>query len=372
MPNISKSQVLFIVGTRAEIIKVQPVISDLNLYSVKPHLLWVGLHAPIATAPLDPLVTQSRLSIEDHEDKKDIRKVAIWFVKSSWRIGKLAIQARIRKTKPALVVVHGDTLCTLLGTFFGVLAAVPVAHIEACVRSGALFRPFPEEISRRIVSKFAAINFTPGNREYGLASNYRGKRVNTFHNTSRDALYRKLSKDQYFDGGNVLVTLHRAELLSKKFVMERTVDEIVELSVKRRVFWFMGEHERDALSNLDLMGKIELSNVVIKPRQNHDEFIELVAVAHCVITDSHGLQYECQDLGVPVVVHRCETEYLDNKDSHWTLTKWKEGAIGAFVDGLSGHSKEPRGRKYPAVASTLIAKTILELSRESTGSDEEN
>jgi UDP-N-acetylglucosamine 2-epimerase (non-hydrolysing) len=232
-------------------------------------------------------------------------------------------------------------------------------HIEAGVRSGKFWRPFPEEISRRIVSRIADFHFAPGEKESKNLARHRGEVINTIHNTSLDALSQLIGNFQFGDHGYLVVTLHRTELLSNKKRFSEIVQKIILLSESYQVKWYVGNHERTALDSIGLLHSVNHSQIDLLERTNHLDFINVIAQAHCVITDSGGLQSECNDLAIPVIVHRNESEYSNLDNSPCVLTKWDLAAIDGFLLNLR-LNKAPRGIRTKVQASEIIAKRIYQ------------
>jgi UDP-N-acetylglucosamine 2-epimerase (non-hydrolysing) len=350
---------IFFIGTRAELIKVVPVTTRLSQSGISIKVLWAGLHSNNALnqGNFDNLYCHA-LSKSNH-DKDSIVKVLLWFFSSLTTVVICGLSVRASQNRPSIVVVHGDTLCTLIGSLFAKVAGAKLMHIEAGVRSGSLWRPFPEEISRRMVSRFANVHFAPGDRERLNLQSHRGEMINTFHNTSRDALFENTRNIDFDDDGYLVVTLHRTELLSNKRRFSEITQKVISLSGTFSVKWFIGNHERASLGGIGYLDRVEKSGVELCDRIKHEDFIKVFSRAHCVITDSGGLQSECNDLGVPVIVHRNESEYSNPDNSPCVLTKWDLIKIDEFLESLNNNSC-PRGISSQVVAGEIIAGRIIE------------
>jgi UDP-N-acetylglucosamine 2-epimerase (non-hydrolysing) len=350
---------LFLVGTRAEVIKIRPVIKRLVSAEIPVDLIWAGLHSSAALENVRPFLRNIYTLNSGDEDKETPIAVLVWFLRSNIKLQFLALRLRIRRKSFPLLLIHGDTLCTLMGALFAVTAKTRAGHIEAAVRSGAIFRPFPEEISRRIVSNLVGVHFAPGDKEFKKAQSYRGKSFDTKHNTSRDALYDDLENFAITDLGYLVVTLHRTELLSDRKKFSDICRELIDLSKSYEVRWFVGGHEKASLEKFNLLTEIENSSITLRSRTEHSAFVREIAQAHCVITDSGGLQSECHDMGIPVIVHRKESEYSGGPGDFWILTDWKIAPIAEFLMKLKGVLPK-RGNKAEAVASDIIAAEIIQ------------
>ena len=354
---------IFFIGTRAELIKVAPVITRLTQADIPVKILWAGLHSEVAldVASFQHLSCHSLR--KSSKDQDSILGIFLWFLKNLVDVLAYGLRARVSRSGPRIVIVHGDTLCTVLGSFFAKASGAKLMHIEAGVRSGKFWLPFPEEISRRFVSRLTDLNFAPGNKESQNLSHHRGEVVNTIHNTSRDALSLLVHDLPFGDDGYLLVTLHRTELLSNKKKFTEVVQKIIELSKFYQIKWYIGNHERSALSSIRLLDKVTESGIHLLERSSHSDFVKTLVRAHCVITDSHGLQAECNDSGIPVIVHRGETEYSNPDNSPCVLTKWQLATFDDFLSSLQTDSK-PRGIRSNVVAAKIISERI---AKEVTG-----
>jgi UDP-N-acetylglucosamine 2-epimerase (non-hydrolysing) len=354
---LNSNNPLFFIGTRAELIKVTPVIVKLAQADVPVKIIWAGLHSETAL-DLAKFENVSRLSFNKSiKDQDSIVGVFIWFLRDLARVLFHGLLARVSRFGPKIIVVHGDTLCTVLGSFYAKASGATLMHIEAGVRSGKLWRPFPEEISRRFVSRVADVHFAPGDRESQNLHRHRGEVVNTIHNTSRDALSLLVNNSQFCDDGYLLVTLHRTELLSNKKRFLEIVQKIIDLSAVYQIKWYIGNHERGALSSVGLLGTVTQSSIELSSRSGHTDFVKTLVRAHCVITDSGGLQSECHDLAIPVIVHRNESEYPIPDNSLGVLTKWELAAIDSFLLDVNSGAV-PRGIRSKIVAAEIISLHI--------------
>lgn len=355
--NRNSKNPLFFIGTRAELIKVAPVIAKLEHSGIPVKILWAGLHSETALN-LAKFENVSRQTLgKSIKDQDSVVGVFIWFLRHLVRVFVYGLLARVSRSGPKIIVVHGDTLCTVLGSLYAKASGANLMHIEAGVRSGEFWRPFPEEISRRFVSRVADLHFAPGDRESENLHRHHGEVVNTIHNTSRDALSLLVNNLRFGDDGYLLVTLHRTELLSNKKRFSEIVQKIIELSEIYQIKWFLGNHERSALSALGLLGMINQSRIDLFERSSHVDFVKTLVRAHCVITDSGGLQSECNDLGIPVIVHRNESEYSNTDNSPCVLTYWELVTIDDFLMKIK-LGATPRGIRSNVSASEIISQRI--------------
>jgi UDP-N-acetylglucosamine 2-epimerase (non-hydrolysing) len=248
---------------------------------------------------------------------------------------RLFSRLRTAQTSP-LVLVHGDTMTTVLGAALGRTLCVRVAHIEAGLRSGDWRNPFPEELDRLMASKLATLHYAPGAwaADNLVRAGVSGDVVDTGSNTVRDALALvpegSIALDipaQPFG----LVSIHRFELLGNAQRLEEVIARVHRAA--RRVPILFVDHPvtvaavRDA--GLDRYFDDRLRRV---PRQRYFAFIGLLKAAEFLITDSGGSQEECTALGIPCLVHRVATERQDGlRGGPVVLSGMRIAALDAFL-----------------------------------------
>lgn len=227
----------------------------------------------------------------------------------------------------SLIIVHGDTLTTVFGAIAAKILRTPSAHIEAGLRSGNLLRPFPEEIDRRIVGMLATVHFAPN---ADATRNLRNRDVvNTFRNTAVDGVLDVLGvAPSTLDPPYGLVLLHRFEFISQHELVRQTIHTLdkyspVPLIVITDVF--SGGPINEYLNELD-SEKIRVIDKLPYPN-----FVNAMAGAEFVFTDSGGLQQEAGLLGVPTMLHRQVTESPDGVGRNVVLSEWDLTKVETFL-----------------------------------------
>jgi UDP-N-acetylglucosamine 2-epimerase (non-hydrolysing) len=246
-----------------------------------------------------------------------------------WTIRNLR---RVRRSLPAgsVVVVHGDTMTTVLGTFIGRLLRTPVAHIEAGLRSGDWRHPFPEELDRRIVGVFAQIHYVPSQE---AADNLRGREnvVLTHGNTAKDAVRDAAAAagpEAGAEGAYALVLLHRYEFISNQALVRdtlRTLSAHSEVPLRLIV---------DSYSRGAIEQTIEdegLAGFTLITKLEHGRFVAAMKGAEFIVTDSGGIQQEAAALGVPTLIHRKVTEGREGFGSSAVLSGWDLSVLREFL-----------------------------------------
>lgn len=226
----------------------------------------------------------------------------------------------IKKEKPDLLLVQGDTTTVFSGALAAFYQKVKVGHVEAGLRSGNLYSPYPEEANRRLTGIVTDFHFAPTeeSRENLLREGYPEEKIYITGNTVIDALQYAVKDDYNFqipllnklDYENkkiVLLTSHRRENIGKP--MENVFSAVKDIVEKHR--------KVEVVFPIHLNPKVrEIAHSVFKenPRihliepLDYEPFTNLMAKSHLIVTDSGGLQEEAPSLGKPVLVIREETE----------------------------------------------------------------
>jgi UDP-N-acetylglucosamine 2-epimerase (non-hydrolysing) len=215
-------------------------------------------------------------------------------------------------------VVQGDTISTLIGGFAAKLTKKKLLHIEAGYRSGRFFSPFPEELTRRIVSKLADVHFAPTEKEFNnLISEKVDPReiVRTYGNTAIDNIFDNSIKTIKSKESFCLVTLHRTELLSNRKELTRTLNALIDVS---KVIDVLLVADSRLLNFINSNQFVFPHNFTVKEKLNQSMFHQILRQARLVITDSGGVQQEMEILGVPTIIHRKVVENIRNSNIYHT------------------------------------------------------
>jgi UDP-N-acetylglucosamine 2-epimerase (non-hydrolysing) len=230
-----------------------------------------------------------------------------------------------------LVLVHGDTMTTVLGATMGRALRVPVGHIESGLRSFSLRHPFPEELNRRTTLRLAHVHYAPGS---WAASNLRGRGVvDTGSNTIRDSL--ALDGDApppaWVPGGHYgVVSLHRFELLRSRQELGATLEALADAA--ERVPLLFVDHPVTVAAvqrfRLDHLFGERFRRI---PRVPFFDFVRLERGCAFVVTDSGGSQEECYYLNRPCLVHRVRTERREGIGENAVLSGMRRDALEDFL-----------------------------------------
>lgn len=307
-----KIKVMTIFGTRPEAIKMAPLILEMQKNpQFECVVCCTGQHKEMLAQVLHTFRLEPDFNLQIMKQSQTLADISSAVIAGADKI--------IRHVQPDLVMVHGDTSTTLAGGLAAFYNKVPVAHIEAGLRSFDLYSPYPEEMNRVMVGRIASLHFAPteSNRQNLSREGITGG-IYVTGNTVIDALHymvreeyqfvsAALQKIDFSRGRWVLMTAHRRENLGEPMenicrAVRRAVEENPELHivfpvhlnpvVRETVYSILGGHERISLTD----------PVDVQDMHN------LIARCHMVLTDSGGIQEEAPALGKPVLVLRTETE----------------------------------------------------------------
>jgi len=222
----------------------------------------------------------------------------------------------IKEVKPDVVLVHGDTTTTFCGALASFYQQVDVGHVEAGLRTGNIYSPYPEEFNREAVGLIAKYNFAPTERARRNLLN-EGKRDESIFvtgNTAIDALHHTIDPDFSHpilnwvgDKRLILVTAHRRENLGEP--MHHMFKAIYRLAKEHddiRVLYPIHKNPVVREAARDVFGDDDVIRLV-EPMDGYN-FQNIMNNSYLVLTDSGGIQEEAPSLGVPVLVMRDTTE----------------------------------------------------------------
>lgn len=261
----------------------------------------------------------------------------------------------------SVAVVHGDTLTTVVGSYMGRWLGLPVAHVEAGLRTHNWRSPFPEELDRRIAAKFARIHYPPNTEaEQNLINEHvKGDIVNTVYNTAKDAIEQSsqfLSKkfqELSLPKDYCLVLLHRTELIENKEAFEKILKVIYNYaSVKTPVVFTEHSTTHAKIEQYDFEHYMKKAGLIVIPCQPYFDFMEIVRRSECIITDGGGLQEDAYFIGIPTIVHRKVTERPDGIGFNAQLSNFEAENVADF---LKRHkSKDELQRKIKSISPSEI------------------
>ncbi|MDX7991247.1 UDP-N-acetylglucosamine 2-epimerase (non-hydrolyzing) [Xenorhabdus sp. Reich] len=238
----------------------------------------------------------------------------------------------LEEFKPDVVLVHGDTTTTMATSLAAFYQNIPVGHVEAGLRTGDLYSPWPEEANRKIAGHLAIYHFAPteNSRNNLLKESIAGNRIFVTGNTVIDALlavrdrimndetmYAQLAELYSFIDPNkkmILVTGHRRESFGQGF--ERICEALAQIArTHPEVQVVYPVHLNPNVSEPVKRILHDIDNVILIKPQDYLPFVYLMNHAYMILTDSGGIQEEAPSLGKPVLVMRDTTERPEAVDA---------------------------------------------------------
>ena len=309
---------LCVFGTRPEAIKMAPVIRQLErniLFSNK--ICVTGQHKEMLDPVLDLFDLRPDFNLEVMEPNQDLCHLTASILEK--------INGVFKQYKPDVVLVHGDTTTAFVATLASYYHQIPVVHIEAGLRTGNLYSPWPEEVNRKLIGGMAALHFAPSQqaRLNLLGEGVADHTIFVTGNTVIDALLEindkiemnptlqvMLSKTYPFISNDrlmILVTCHRRENFGAGF--QRVCQALMDIAQK----FPMIDIVYPVHLNPNIYQKIHsmlggIKNIHLILPVNYLQFVYLMRKAYFILTDSGGIQEEAPSLGKPVLVMRDTTE----------------------------------------------------------------
>lgn len=312
-------KIMFVFGTRPEAIKMAPLVKAMEkAEDLEPLVVVTAQHREMLDQVLELFDVHPSYDLNLMKPQQTLTDITAGVLRGIERI--------VIKEKPDIVLVHGDTTTTFAGALASFYQQVPVGHVEAGLRSGNMYSPFPEEANRKLTGAMATVHFapTPQARANLLHEGVNPDAIYTTGNTVIDALMMTVKQDYVFDdelsrmlaapGRKVLLTTHRRENLGQPMVqIFRAIRQLHERFTDVNFYFPM--HKNPRVRALAKEALEELERVHLFEPLDYAPFANLVGRMDLVLTDSGGLQEEAPALGKPVLVLRDTTERPEAVDA---------------------------------------------------------
>ncbi len=306
-------KVMSIFGTRPEAIKMAPLVKELEgREEFESYCCVTAQHRQMLDGVLEIFQLKPQFDLDIMEQRQTLSTITTKCL--------LGLEKVFEQLRPDLVLVHGDTSTTFAGALAAFYQKIYIGHVEAGLRTGDKYSPFPEEMNRSLVGRLADLHFcpTPANRE-NLEREGISKGLYVTGNTVIDALQTTVKKGYHF----TTEVLNRIDYEKKKVVLVTCHRRENYGQPMEQIMSALGQLARRYPQELELIYPVHLSPVVQEVAHRHldglanahligplaaDEMHNLMARSYLVMTDSGGLQEEAPALGKPVLVLRQETE----------------------------------------------------------------
>ncbi|MEM6993872.1 MAG: UDP-N-acetylglucosamine 2-epimerase (non-hydrolyzing) [Myxococcota bacterium] len=300
-------KLMIVMGTRPEAIKLAPVAQAAAAHpDFEPVLVRTSQHREMLDQMVEHFALPIAADLDIMRHDQDLAQVTTAALEG--------LSRTIAEHRPACVVVQGDTTTTFCGALAAFYHRIPVAHVEAGLRTYDRFQPFPEEANRCLTARVTDFHFapTPDAKANLVREGIRDDRVWVTGNTAIDALQYTLAKAgpaPTTPGGQrkILVTAHRRENHGAPMAeicraLIRLIDRFEDVSVRFPVH--LSPRVRETVFGM-LQGR---TRIVLEEPLGYQAFVAAMAEATIILSDSGGVQEEAPSLGKPVLVLRETTE----------------------------------------------------------------
>lgn len=347
-----QKNIYYFLGTEAELMKMYNVITESMKRGYNAIIVSNGQNI-IYNSPYLKLINKT-IDIDMTKyapKKKGISNYLKWFIKTR-RLGIKIFKSQklVNDFNNSIMMVHGDTMSTLMGSMIARKCQLRYVHVESGPRSLNWFSPFPEEIDRYFSSKHSILNFCQSDTATESAKKYfKAEAVNTYFNTGIEILYFALEvcKNQHlkrpYNGKYFVFAIHRQENLLNNTFMKNVIEKINKLSKKIHCIFIYHEQTKETLSKLGIWDNIKKNkNITIIGRQDYINFINIIKHSEFIIGDGCGNQQEFYYMGKPYLIMRTHVE--DKTEGlGWNALPFENNFdnIDYFYDNYKKYTKRP-------------------------------
>lgn len=356
---MANNRLWVLIGTEAELIKMFPVLLRLSSRGISYAIISSGQNDIDKNQIfIDFQLRRPDIYLSKYIHKHSPISLGKWFVGTLFR-SMFVLKRQVRKGD--VMMIHGDTVSTVMGALLGRFFGMQVMHIEAGLRSFDLLNPFPEELDRIIVSRLAHYHFCPNEwstKQLGKKANI----INTVQNTLYESLDLALSI-KHENTFNIametdygIVVMHRQENIYNYEFVKNIITKIIHLARENRIVFILHAPTKAALEKFNLYQEISSNpNITLTPRLPYVDLMRVLTRARFVITDGGSNQEECYYLGIPCLILRKKTERIEGLNSNVLLMgESKEDIIDSFINNLSDY------RSSRVVLATKPSEIIIE------------
>lgn len=352
-----------LMGTKGQFVKMAPILRELDRRGINYNFIHTSQHKGITEeiSAVFNLREPDTYIVKKEKDLENLPQMAGWFLRALFS----GMTCGIWGGHKGIVLLHGDTESTLLGLLLAKAARLKVAHIEAGLRSYKATDPFPEEIIRRLTSRYADLLFAPSPWACDnlKKEGRRGKIYCTEGNTVFDSLRYILSQPEHKSTPlprepYAVASIHRKETLYVKHRLARAIN-CVKFAAKRiRVVLILHKKTHYALRKQGLLKSLkDASNITLHYSfLDYLSFMKLVKNSAFVITDGGGLQEETYFLNKPCLLLRRRTERTFGLRTTACLSGFHLHTIESFLDNPESFRRE--GEIAPVSPSAMIVDVL--------------
>lgn len=357
----------FFIGTKAQLIKTAPVMAELQRRNIDYNFVFSGQHQKTITELLNNFgIKPPDSTLHSGADITSIMGMLLWVLKLLFT-RRTKLSHIWKHDKQGVVVNHGDTMSTLIGTILAKKQGLKTAHLEAGLRSYNLLHPFPEELVRIIVSRFSDIFFAPND---WACSNIHARPpkqiINTQYNTLLDSLAdseKNATKEIPTPPKFALVSIHRFENIFNRRRFAHIIECLHKVSEHIEIVFVLHEPTIKKLKQFAHFDKLKKNpRIHLIDRQDYFNFIQLVRKSAFVITDGGSNQEECYYLGKPCLIMRNKTERMEGIGENTMLSEYDPKRILDFCKNYETY--KGTGVYTQSKPSSIVANTLSKYQSE--------
>lgn len=345
---MSKKSILFIFGTRPEVIKLAPVILELKKYPDRYKVILCNTEQQkeLSNQTLSYFNLKADINLDCMRPNQSLLEVQSRILTS--------LDSVFKTNHVDATIVQGDTMTVLCGALASFYSKIPVFHVEAGLRSYDIYEPFPEEVMRQMTSRVAELHFAPTEKSKKalLKEDILDNKIHVTGNTVIDALFclsdqtMEMAKDFYKEQGVpvddklVLITAHRRENHGER--IDRILDAVEFLVNNYKDHKFVIPVHPNPNVKDKIYNRLEAySNVYLMKPLDYPYLVYLMKNAKLILTDSGGIQEEAPSFGCPTLVMRYETERQEGIDAGVSVLVGAEyGKIISLSSEILNKSRE--------------------------------
>ncbi|MCR8913683.1 hypothetical protein FDP08_05975 [Marinobacter panjinensis] len=329
------------IGTKAQLIKMAPIMKALRERDIPYNFIHSGQHQETMSDILEDFGLPGPDSyIVDGPDIKVKAQVPKWIHLCEKRTRRSS-DCWVGRSKRCsdIVLVHGDTLSTLVGALAAKRMGFKCGHIESGLRSFNIFHPFPEELVRLMTFRLADVLYCPDDASISNVASYGKRVVHTHGNTMLDATRLAVTMSRHSDRSDYgIASIHRYENIFHAERFRWIVEAVIEISRNHKILFIMHPPTEQRLRSNGLYERLDAEpGIELRKRLSYFEFAGFLAQAKFLITDGGSNQEESSYLGLPCLVMRKGTERREGIGKNVVLSNYSKEIVRDFFAKLENY-----------------------------------
>lgn len=313
---INRKRIMLVFGTRPEAIKMAPVVMEIEKYPdiLEPLVVVTGQHRQMLDQVLRLFNLEPDYDLGIMEENQTIIRIVAKSLQGLEEIN--------RREKPDMLLVQGDTSTAFAAALSAFYYRIPLGHVEAGLRTFDKWRPYPEEMNRKLITALADLHFAPTRSALQniLEEKVPREKIYLTGNSVIDALLSVSSRSFSLEKAGIklnknkkmiLVTVHRRESFGQPLRSICLAIKTLAVTFRPEVEFIIPVHRNPQVRGVVAEILEATDNVELIEPQDYEVFVHLMKASYIILTDSGGVQEEGPSLGKPVLVMREKTERPD-------------------------------------------------------------